>query len=80
LRESDAYRQSVKKLPLSPINILKNICTKDLFFVVLTMQHITRISHQALQMRSLEEKMEQKIQFDLLMPLQSTSRLESLVL
>jgi len=46
----------VKKLPLSPTNILKNVCTKDLIFVVLTMQHITGISHKNLKMSSLEDK------------------------
>jgi hypothetical protein len=46
----------VKKLPLSPTNILKNVCTKDLIFAVLTMQHITGISRQELQMSSLDDK------------------------
>jgi hypothetical protein len=46
----------VKKLPLPPINILKNVITKDLFFVILTMQHITGISRQELQMSRLEDK------------------------
>jgi hypothetical protein len=51
-----AQRQSVKKLPLSPTNVLKNVCTKDLFFVVLNRQHITGICRQELQMSSLEDK------------------------
>jgi hypothetical protein len=46
----------VKKLPLSLTNIIKNVFTKDLIFVVLTMQHITGISRQELQMSSLEDK------------------------
>jgi HJR/Mrr/RecB family endonuclease len=49
-------RQYVKKLPLSPTNILKNVCAKDLIFIVLIMQHITGISRQKLQMSSLEDK------------------------
>jgi hypothetical protein len=55
----------VKKLPLSPTNTLKNVCTKDLFFAVLTMQHITGISRQELQMSKLEDKIgtENTIQF-----------------